>query len=71
MSYALSFVLPREKSLEDIRPYTVKGLRAKMIAEHQDKDAEGVSLLPFHLDQYGVALLVIFAAQYVILALIR
>ena len=42
-----------------------------MIAEHQDKDAEGVSLLPFHLDQYGVALLVIFAAQYVILALIR
>ncbi|HJB56563.1 MAG TPA: sodium/solute symporter [Candidatus Flavonifractor intestinipullorum] len=71
VSYALSFVLPREKSLEDIRPYTVKGLRAKMIAEHQDKDAEGVSLLPFHLDQYGVALLVIFAAQYVILALIR
>lgn len=68
--YILSCVFKSNKSQESIEPYTVRGLKAKLMAEGKDNE-DGVSVLPFKVDKYAVSLLVIFLAQYVILAIIR
>lgn len=68
--YILSCVFKSNKTQEAIAPYTVRGLKAKLVAEGKDSE-DGVTLLPFKMDKYAVALLVIFFAQYVILAIIR
>lgn len=68
--YILSCVFKSNKSEDAIAPYTIRGLRSKLISEGNDSE-DGVTLLPFKMDKYAIALLVIFFAQYVILALIR
>ena len=70
VGYLFSCVFKSNKSAEEVKKYTVKGLREQMIAEGVDSE-DGVSLLPFKMDKYAIALLGIFVAQYVILAIIR
>lgn len=69
--YLLSLVFKPDHTDEEIAPYTVSGLRRQMIAQGADRDEEGISVVPFQMDKYAIALLVIFFAQYVILAIIR
>jgi len=68
--YLLSCVLPSKKTDAEIEQYTVRGLRKQLLAQNLDME-DGVSVIPFKIDKYAVALLGIFAAQYVILAVIR
>lgn len=70
VGYAVSCLIKGGKSVEEIRQFTAKGLREKMIAEGAATE-DGVSILPFKVDKYGIALLGIFLVQYVILAVIR
>ena len=70
VGYLLSCMLKSDRSVDEIRPYTAKGMREKMIAEGKDTE-DGVSVLPFKVDRYGIALLGIFLIQYVILFIIR
>ena len=70
VGYLLSCVFKSDKPIEEVRPYTVQGMREKMKAEGNVAE-NGVSILPLTLDKYAIALLAIFGVQYVLLALIR
>jgi transporter, SSS family len=70
VGYLLSLVFKSGKTEEEIKELTVCGLRDQLIAEGAGEE-DGVSVVPFKIDKYGIALLVIFFAQYVILAIIR
>lgn len=70
VGYILSLLMKSDEAHADVQDYTAKGLRKKMIAEASDRE-EGVSVLPFAVDKYSLALLGIFLMQYVILAIIR
>ncbi len=70
VGYLLSCVIKSDKPGDEIRCYTAKGLREKIIADSGSTE-DGVSVLPFSMDKYGWALLLIFLLQYVLLFLIR
>ena len=70
VGYVLSCILPSDKPREQTRPYTAIGLREAILKESEGKSGDA-SALPFQIDRYGVALLDIFAVQYVLLWLIR
>ena len=70
VGYLLSCVIKSDKPGDEIRCYTAKGLREKIIADSASTE-DGVSVLPFSMDKYSWALLLIFLLQYVVLFLIR
>lgn len=70
VGYALSFVFKSNKTEEEIEPLTLMGMRKQLIAKNKIME-DGVSVIPFKMDKYCVALLVLFFAQYVFLAFIR
>ena len=70
VGYLLSCMFKSNRTDDEVAPYTISGLRKQMIAEGIDKE-DGVSVIPFQMDKYAIALLVIFFAQYIILAIIR
>ena len=71
VGYGLSFVFKNNKTAEEIEPYTLMGLRHKLIAEGKDVDDEGVSVIPFKMDKYAWGAMIVFLAQYVFLFIIR
>lgn len=70
VGYLLSLVFKSDRPEEEVVHYTAWGLR-KHILEQGAAREDGVPVAPFSLDRYGVGLLVIFVAQYVLLWLIR
>lgn len=71
IGYAASMMFKDDKAAKDLRQFTAKGMRAKMIEEGNFVDEEGISVLPFQIDRYSIAALVFFLAQYAFLLLIQ
>ena len=70
VGYLLSCVIKSDKAGDAVRCYTAKGLREKIIVDSGSTE-DGVSVLPFSIDKYSCALLLMFLLQYVVLFLIR
>ncbi|SKA92850.1 transporter, SSS family [Caloramator quimbayensis] len=58
------------KPINDIKEYTVNGMREKMIKEGTIEE-DGISILPFKIDKYAIITLVFFFLQYIFLALLQ
>lgn len=70
IGYGSSLILPSKKSIEDIKVFTLKGQREKLIEEGNTVE-DGVSILPLHLDRYTMGVLIFFVIQYFILAIMN
>lgn len=69
IGYLFSLIFKSDKSIEDIKRFTAKGMRKKLLEEGEiDKE---VSMIPFELDRYGVIVLVFFFLQFILLFLMR
>lgn len=66
IGYLASLVLPSEKSIDEIKFYTLQGQREKLIEKGQVEE-DGVSVLPLQLDRYTIGVFVFFIGQYVVL----
>ena len=68
--YILSFVFKPSIDESKVEPYTAMGLRRELLRSGKGHE-EGVSIYPFNMDKYAVAMLILFFGQYVLLAIIR
>lgn len=70
IGYVASLVMNKKQQV-NVEEFTIKGQRAKLIAEGETRDKDGTSRLPGILDKYTYILLLFFVVQTVILALIQ
>lgn len=69
VGYLMSLFVPASKKIEDIKAYTVMGMKEKMI-KNKETYEDGVTLLPMHMDKYSWTVLGFFVVQYAVLYLI-
>lgn len=69
IGYLASIIIKSDRKIEDIKEFTIKGQREKLIAENNTEE-DGVSILPLHLDKYTWIVLGFFIFQYIFLMLI-
>ncbi len=60
-----SSIIPASKEGAEAEKYTAKGIRQSIIDSGKTSE-DGVSLLPFSIDKYGIGILVFFILQYVV-----
>ncbi len=69
VGYGFSLILPSKKTIEEVKEFTVIGMKKKMIANNELTE-DGVTLLPMHMDKYAWTVLGFFFVQYAVLYLI-
>ncbi|WP_319203259.1 sodium:solute symporter [uncultured Ilyobacter sp.] len=70
VGYLLSLILPSSKTEEEIKEYTVLGLRKKLLDSGLVEE-DGVSIVPLKMDKYTWTLLIFFLSQYIFLMIIN
>jgi len=67
--YIISLITSSKRTIDEIKEFTILGMREKMIKENNTVE-DGVTILPMKMDIYTWSLLGFFFVQYIILALI-
>ena len=69
LGYVFSLLIKADKPEESILEYTAFGMRKKLLEEGTIEE-DGVSIVPFKLDKYGIIILCFFILQALILLLL-
>lgn len=70
IGYIASILFKDNKSVEEIKKFTAKGMRENIILEGKTEE-DGVSVVPFVIDKYAITILAFFFVQFLLLALLR